>query len=217
MNLVALRPTLGGPHERLAKRTLGRGFPSARRLRTPTLESAIFVWQSVLQAAGTVSRVRVPVPLEWLRNAKQPRLRVVACWNGPVNMALADSWACRKVGIKVRPFGSEEALRGGGVAHGGYPIVDRTFDIHPDVLVGNSYVLSDELWVLEAEYKEIGDYPPAMTVSPQQKIGAVLELIDAGESGVSAQSYVQAHPIAHELDRLSALATPILTPITIRQ
>jgi hypothetical protein len=71
--------------------------------------------------------------------------------------------------------------------------------------------------VLEAEYEEIGDYPLAMTVSPQQKVGVVVELIDEGEAGLSAQSYVQALPISLELDRLSALGTPILTPITIRQ
>jgi len=131
-------------------------------------------------------------------------------------MALADSWACRKVGIRVRPFGAEEALRGGGGTHGGYPLIDRTFDIHPNTLKGKEFTISDELWVLEADYEEIGEYPPAMTVSPQQRIGAVIELVDAAESPLSPQSYVQALPIASELDRLSALAAPLLTPITIR-
>lgn len=216
LNLVARRPPLSGPHERLAKRTLGRGLPSAQRLRTPDLGSAVFVWQSLLQAAGTVSRVRIPVPLEWLKSAIHPQLRVVAAWNGPVNMALADSWACRKVGIKVRPFGAEEALRGGGVAHGGYPLIDRSFDIALATLNEKKFRISDDLWVLEAEYEEIGEYPPAMTVSPQQKVGVVIELVDVGESPVSPQSYVQALPIAAELDRLSAVSSPILTPITIR-
>jgi len=216
LHLVATRPALSGAHERLAKRTLGRGFPSAQRLRSPSPDSAVFVWQTVLQAAKTVSRVRVPIPLDWLNNASQPQLRVVAAWNGPVNMALADSWACRKVGIRVRPFGAEEALRGGGGTHGGYPLIDRTFDIHPNTLKGKEFTISDELWVLEADYEEIGEYPPAMTVSPQQRIGAVIELVDAAESPLSPQSYVQALPIASELDRLSALAAPLLTPITIR-
>lgn len=216
MNLVASRPHLRGAHERLAKRTLGRGLPTAQRLRSPTPETAVFVWQSVLQAAGTVSRVRIPVPLDWLQKAEHPTFRIVVAWNGPVNMALTDSWACRKVAIKVRPFGAEEALRGGGVAHGGYPLIDRTFDIHPSVLKEKGYEPNDEMWVIEAEYEEIGDYPPAMTVSPQQRIGAVVELSDAADSPVSPQSFVQALSIASELDRLSALSSSILTPITIK-
>lgn len=215
LHLVATRPPLSGSHEKLAKRTLGRGLPSALRLKAPIPNSAVFVWQTVLQAPETVARVRVPVPLEWLKNAGQPRFRVVASWNGPVNMALADSWACRKVGIRVRPFGAKEALRGGGRAHGGYPLIDRNFDIHPDNLEPE-FTLTDELWVLEADYEEIGEYPPGMTISPQQRIGAVIELVDEAEAPVSPQSYVQALPIAAELDRLSAMATPLMTPIAIR-
>jgi hypothetical protein len=131
-------------------------------------------------------------------------------------MALADSWACRKVGIRVRPFGGEEALRGGGGTHGGYPIIDRMFDIHPDKLEEKKFTLSGDLWILEADYDEIGEYPPGMTVSPQQRVGAVIELFDADASPESPQSYVQALPIASELDRLSAIAAPLMTPIAIR-
>jgi hypothetical protein len=216
LHLVATRPPLSGAHERLAKRSLGRGRPSAQRLLSPSPDSAVFVWQTVLQAPKTVARVRVPVPLDWLKRAIEPKLRVVAAWNGPVNMALADSWACRKVGMRVRPFGGEEALRGGGGTHGGYPLIDRTFDIHPDRLAEKNFTIGDELWVLEAEYEEIGEYPPAMTMSPQQRVGAVIELLDAAASPVSPQSYVQALPIAAELDRLSSVATPLMTPILIR-
>ncbi|MFN0250263.1 MAG: S8 family serine peptidase [Kofleriaceae bacterium] len=216
MHLVARRPPLPTAHERLAKRTVGRGLPSADRLRRPDLRSAVFVWQCVLQAPGTVSRVRIPVPLEWLKNAKQPEMRVVASWNGPVNMALADSWACRKVSIKVRPFGAEEALRGGGKTPGGYPLIDRTFEIDLATLTKKKFDVNDQLWVLEAEYAELGEYPPAMTVSPQQKVGVVVELVDTGEAPVSPQTHVQAMPIAAELDRLSVPSAPIMTPITIR-
>lgn len=216
LHLVATRPQLSGSHEKLAKRTLGRGCPSAQRLRSPSTDSAVFIWQTVLQAPGTVARVHVPVPLDWLTSAHEPALRVVAAWNGPVNMALVDSWACRKVGVRLRPFGAEQALRGGGGTHGGYPIIDRTFDIHPDTLAEKKFTVGDELWILEADYEEIGEYPPAMTVSPQQRVGMVIELLDTAASPVSPQSYVQALSIAAELDRLSAMATPLMTPIAIR-
>ena len=216
LHLVAQRPPLPGAHERLARRTLGRGFPSAERLRRARPESAVFFWQTVLQAAGAVSRVRIPIPLAWIKTAKQPQLRVVAAWNSPVNMALAESWACRKVGVRIRPFGAASALRGGGVAHGAYPLIDRSFDIDVDGLEEKGFSASEELWVLEAEYEEIGEYPPAMTVSPQQKVGVVVELVDSGDVSVSPQSFVQALPIAAELDRLSALVAPIMAPISIR-
>lgn len=131
-------------------------------------------------------------------------------------MALENSWACRKVSIKLRPFGGKDALRGKGASSGGYPLIDRTYEVQPEILEKKGYKLDEESWILEAEYEEIGDYPPAMTVSPQQKIGAVIELFDDGETNVSPQSYVQALAVATELDRLSAQRTPILTPITIR-
>lgn len=217
MNLDARRPQLSAAYERLAKRTIGRGLPSADGLRSPSPNTAVFIWQGVLQAAGTVSRVRLPVPLEWLKKASQPRLRLIAAWNGPVNMALGESWACRKVATKVRPFGAKAALLGGGQSHGGYPLIDRTFDIHPSVLTKKGHSLSEDLWVVEVEYEEIGDYPPAMTISPQQRVGAVFELADVGKEPLSPQTYVQSLPIAADLDRLSALSTPILSPIAVRQ
>jgi hypothetical protein len=216
MNLVAVRASLKGSFERLALRTLGRGFPTVKRLQQPFPSSAVFVWQTVLQAPKSVSRVQFPVPLSWLTKAGAPRLRVVAAWNSPVNAALVDSWACRKVSIKIRPFGAEEALRGGGTASGAYPLIDRDFDVHPSTLTARGYSPTDALWMLEAEYEEIGEYPPAMTISPQQRVGAVLELSDASEEPHSPQAYVQALPLAVGLDRLSVLNGPLQAPITIK-
>jgi hypothetical protein len=216
MSLVAVRASLKGSFERLALRTLGRGFPSAKRLLQPLDASAVFVWQAVLQAPKNVSRVQFPVPLSWLSKAGKPRLRVVAAWNSPVNAVLVDSWACRKVSIKIRPFGATEALLGGGTASGAYPLIDRDFDIHPSTLTGKGFSPTDALWILESEYDEIGEYPPAMTVSPLQRVGAVLELSDASEQAHSPQAYVQALPLAVGLDRLSVLNQPLQAPITIK-
>jgi hypothetical protein len=216
MALVAQRPTLQGQYERLASRTLGRGLPIAQRLQQPLDRSAVFVWQVVLSGPKTVSRVQFPLPRDWLVKASAPHVRVVAAWNTPVNAALLDSWGCRKVGIKIRPFGAAEALVGGGNAHGSYPIIDRTFDITPSRLTDKGFTINNSAWVLECEYEEIGEYPPAMAVSNQQRVGVVVELWDSAEQPVSPQQFVQALPMALELDRLGVLQQPFEVPITIK-
>jgi hypothetical protein len=159
----------------------------------------------------------VPVPLGWLRQASSPRFRAVASWNTPVNAALSDLWGCRKVGIKVRPFGATAALLGGGAAAGSYPLVDRTFDISLRTLAEKKFEPVDADWVLECDYEEVGEYPPAMTISNQQRVGVVVELWDEAEQPVSPQAFVQALPVALELNRLSVLQHPLEVPVVIKQ
>lgn len=216
LNLVARRPLLQGAFERLAQRSLGKGFPTAERVRAPLEHSAVFVWQTVLQAAKNVNRAQFPVPEEWLKKASAPMLRVVCAWSTPVNIALLDSWACRKVALKVRPFGGEAALRGGGTARGAYPLIDRLLPISLKALEEKGFVVADSSWVVDVEYEEIGEYPPAMTVSSQQRVGIVLELFDDSESPTSPQASIQALPASMDMLRLAVLQQPIQTPITIR-
>ena len=216
LNLVAWRTPLGGSFEQLAKVTLGNGYPTANRLWSPLPESSVFIWQTVLESPENASRVQLPIPLVWLRTAKAPRLRVVCSWNTPVNRALTGSWACRKVNIKIRPFGSNEALRGGGNAKGAYPLIDRNCDISINKLTSKNFVPSETPWVIEVDYNEIGEYPPAMTVSPQQRVGLVFEIFDDDEQPVSPQSAIQSLPFAADLVRLSVLHHPIKAPITIQ-
>lgn len=222
--LVARRPLLAGAYEKLAERTLGLGYPLHDRLRNPAPDSAVFVWQAVLEEAKSVARVRFPVPVEWLKTAKAPRLRIVVAWNTPVNAALNDSWACRKVGLKVRPCGSPEALRGGGHSHGAYPLIDRMLDIHPDALKEKmkkvkeaEFLLSDEEWVLEVDYEEVGEYPVGVEVRSQQRVGMVLELFDDSENPASPQALIQALPIATAMNRLSVASVELQSPILVRQ
>jgi Subtilase family len=216
LNLVARRPPLQGAFERLAQRSLGRGFPTAERVLAPLEHSAVFVWQTMLQAAKSVNRAQFPVPEEWLKKASAPTLRVVCAWSTPVNIALVDSWACRKVALKVRPFGGEAALRGGGNARGAYPLIDRLQPISPKALEEKGFVVADSSWVVEVEYEEIGEYPLAMTVSSQQRVGVVLELFDGSGNPTSPQESIQALPVAMDMLRLAVLQQPIQTPITIR-
>ncbi len=216
LHLLARRPPLQGAFEKLAQRTLGKGFPSAERILAPDEGSAVFVWQTVLAAPKSVNRAQFPVPVEWLRKAAAPALRVVCAWNTPVNIALRDSWACRKVSLRVRPFGGNAALRGLGNARGAYPMINRSYDLAPAALEKDSFVVSDAPWIFEVEYEEIGEYPPAMTVSSQQRVGVVLELTDEGETPTSPQPFVQALPVAVDMMRLSVLQQPIQPPVTIR-
>ena len=160
--------------------------------------------------------MQFPIPLVWIREATSPHLRVVCAWNTPVNIALANSWACRKVLLKIRPFGGPDALRGGGQSRGGYPLIDRDWEISLDALAKAGCEPSDDLWVLEVEYEEIGEYPPAMTVSPQQRVGVALEVYDNSQAPVSPQLAVQSLPLASELIRLSILDQRIETPITVQ-
>jgi hypothetical protein len=216
LHLLARRPELPGAFEKLAQRTLGKGFPTAERIFVPDEKSAVFVWQTMLPAAKIVNRAHFPVPVEWLRKASAPVLRVVCAWSTPVNIALVDSWACRKVTLKVRPFGADDALRGVGNASGAYPLLDRGYGLAPATLGKKGFVVSDAPWIFEVEYDEIGEYPPAMTVSSQQRVGVVLELRDAGETPASPQPFVQALPVAVDMVRLSVLQQPIQPPVTLR-
>lgn len=170
----------------------------------------------MLQTAKSVNRAQFPVPTEWLKKASAPILRVVCAWSTPVNIALVDSWACRKVALKVRPFGGEAALRGGTNASGAYPLIDRLQDISVKALDEKGFAVADSSWVVEVEYEEIGEYPPAMTVSSQQRVGVVLELFDHGKSPTSPQESIQALPVAMDMLRLAVLQQPIQAPITIR-
>jgi hypothetical protein len=81
----------------------------------------------------------------------------------------------------------------------------------------DKFEVTDGAWVLECEYDEVGEYPPAMTVSAQQRVGVVVELWDGAEQPESPQAYIQALPIAAQLDRLSILQGPLEAPVTIKQ
>lgn len=86
MFATARRPRLDDADlEKLAKLTIGRGLPSASHLLSPSGESAIVMWQGVLEQAGEVVRVEVPIPSAWLRAAGRPVVRVVCSWDAPVN------------------------------------------------------------------------------------------------------------------------------------
>lgn len=217
LTLEATRETFRGGLEKLARRTLGRGFPSSERIRRPTGERAVFIWQTMLESAGTTARVSVPVPSAWLARAKQPQLRVVVAWLTPVNAALTETWACRRVSAQIRASTdpAAPALRTGPGAVGAYPVSDRTFDISPDRLRDLGQTPPDDMWVLSVSYEELGPTPAGMEFTTQQRVGVALELKDVGETPESPQAAVQALAIP-QMSRLSVLQTAIQVPVVVR-
>jgi hypothetical protein len=224
LTLVADRPDFGGALEKLAARTVGGGFPSSERIRTPGTDRAVFIWQTVLESAGTAARVAFPVPLAWLQEAKAPTLRLVVAWLTPVNASLTGTWACRRVGAQVRTSRDADrpALRRGVGAVGAYPTIDSTTDISlgrlaalVDRKTGLDQVPADDLWSLTVTYEDLGPPPPGIEFAPQQRVGVAIELYDAAEQPVSPQAAVQAAAVP-QMNRLSIIQAPIKVPIVIR-
>jgi len=200
----------------LFERALGWGRATSERLRRPASETAIFVWQTLLEGTDDIARVQIPVPRDWLRAAKSPRLRLICCWNTPVNEAVRGSWACRRVSAQLRPPGADRALTGSRKGYATYPIIDRTYDLSTSNLVAKKIALSGDRWILELSYEETAECVPTMDFSAQQRVGIAVELSDAAADPVTPQPFIQALPIAPML-RLSLQTTPIATPVQIRQ
>lgn len=217
LTLVAQRPEFTGSLEKLAKRTIGRGFPSFERIRLPNAERVVFIWQTMLESPGSTARVTVPVPRAWLARASAPRLRLVVAWLTPVNAALTESWACRKVGAQLRVGIDADlpALRTGPGAVGAYPISDRVFDISSQQLLQANQTPTGDLWSLSVSYEDLGPVPVGMEFAMQQRVGVAIELWDSSEKPVSPQGAVQALNIPN-MTRLSVLQSPILVPIVVR-
>jgi hypothetical protein len=211
--LTANPPVVGDAAKPLAARALGRGRASAARLIRPVPTSAVFLWQGVLDGPRDLARIQIPVPLDWLAEADQPRLRLVGSWDSPVNAAAEDVWACRHVSAQLRLAPDGGALHSSRTAHRSYTTFERIFDL---TAFPKDEEPADDLWLLELSYEQIAEYSTAIEFSPQQRAAFAIELFDASEEPVSPQEAVQALPIAATLNRLSVPSTLLRTPFLIR-
>lgn len=210
------RGTLPEGVRTLADRTLGMGRPRPARLRAALADTAVFIWQGTLERPGVAARVRLPIPREWLAEAKQPRLRVVSAWNTPVFAGAPKVWACRQVAIRLRATLDGPALRGRGSVPGAYPVIDRTYDLGAERLkLRKIGPLDSDEWVLEIEYQEAAPYPPTLRVEDWQRVALALELFDEDDARVSPQAAVQAMPLARSMVHLGGVKVPIWSPIKI--
>lgn len=196
----------------LVERTLGRGTAKADRLRAPQAESAVMVWQGVLNGPEDRARVQVPIPKAWLELAGLPSLRVVAAWESPVNQAVEHIWASRRVEVQFRPVASSRALMPKGKAHPSYPMIDRRYD-----LASSSVTPPDgDVWLLEVSYAEIAANASTVEFSGHQRVGIVMELFDRGDSPQSPQAAMQALPQAVTMTRLTVPENRVANPIVVR-
>jgi hypothetical protein len=201
----------------LAERTLGRGTAKADRLRAPRAESAVMIWQGVLNGTQDKARIQVPVPKVWLKEASKPVLRVVAAWESPVNEAVEHIWACRKLEIQFRPLPAARALMPQGKSHRSYPLSDRKYDLSATKLERRSITPPEgDLWLLEVSYKDIAEYPATIDFSPHQRVGVAMELSDDADEPVTPQRAMQGLPLAVTMTRLTVPENRIPNPIIVR-
>ena len=212
LTLTANRPTYDLAVKTLVNRTLGKGQASVDRLRSPASGSAIFLWQGSIESKRDKVRVQLPVPSVWVTEAQKPILRLVVCCDPPVNQAVSDKWACRKIvpRLYVRPEGKSVIAPRGG--HTTYSVIDRHYDLRrykPEMT-------DNDLWLLELSYEEIASYPRGIDFDPRQRVAFAAELIDEGDSPVDPQLAMQALPILNTMNRLAIQNTPIRAPIVIK-
>ena len=197
--------------EEFFKVAAGMGVANSGRLRSPRKESAVLLWQGVLDDDKDILRVQIPIPLSWLNNAAAPHLRLVACWDPPVNSALSKLWSARKVSCQLRPQANEQALTAKRVrSHGSYPLFERLYDL------SRAEEPQHDSWQLAISYEQTGAYVASMQFPTQQRVAFAAELVDLGETPLSPQAAIQALPIASTLNRLTIPPAVVRTPVVIK-
>jgi hypothetical protein len=211
--LAAVRPTLTGLVSTLAERALGRGTTSSTRIEKASSRSAVLIWQGMLGGPGEIARVKMPIPKEWYEKAKKPRLRLVVCWDPPVNFAASDLWATRKVTAHFKPSPDSTSLYGTRGSHRSYPAIDRSYDLRK---LPKGATLNGDTWLLELNYDQVADYYPGMEFSLQQRVAFAAEIYDDAEEPLSPHGFLQALPSAVTMTRLSIPPQGVKTPVVIR-
>lgn len=215
LTLTATRPTNHPDVNTLVKKTLGVGEASSHRLTAPESATAVYLWQGYIESPRDMTRVQLPIPLEWLRDAEEPVLRLVVCSDPPVNDVARHSWACRRINALVRPGPEAPALRRAKGEHPSFPVMIREYALEK-YRPGAEREVDDNIWMLEFSYDEIAPYLPATDFDPRQRVAFAAELVDQGENPLSPQAAIQLLPIAASMTRLSIQPTPVRTPIIIK-
>lgn len=215
MTLTATKSMESDDFKKLADRTLGHGKASANRLIRPGNGSAVIIWQGVIESPDDIVRVQIPVPLTWLAEAEQPVLRIVLCYDPPVNEVAHATWACRKVSPVLHPGPEAPAIRAPSGGHSSFPVIDRHYKLEK-YKPGEERAASDDLWVLEISYQEIAPYAPGMDFDPRQRVAFAAELLDLSATPIDPQPAMQALPIAASMIRLSIQPQAIRSPIIVK-
>ncbi len=214
LTLTATPPPHVDAISELIERTLGYGKAQCARLLSPTAGSAVILWQGYMESTKDIVRVQLPIPLVWLTVADDPALRLVVCYDPPVNEAASGLWACRRVSAKLKMRPDDDALRSPRGSHNTYPVIHRIYKL-ARYKSGAKLQAEGNMWLLELAYEEIAAYPPGLDFASQQRVAFAAELVDFGQSQADPQPAMQALPIAHLMNRLSIQPVPVRNPIII--
>jgi hypothetical protein len=212
--LTCKPPVDEGAVRELARRTLGRGCASARRLDVPLSGTGVMIWQGVLEDEKDIARIQVPIPSDWLKESSEPYLRMIVCWDPPVNEAVKHLWATRDVTAKLRTHPEATALRASTVqAHGSYPLIERSFNLRK---LPSGVKVEGDSWLIEIAYTQIAEYLAAMSFPPQQRVAFAAELVDLGPKKLSPQPHLQALTVTKTMTRLTVPPTATRLPVILR-
>ncbi|MCE5341128.1 MAG: S8 family serine peptidase [Planctomycetaceae bacterium] len=211
--LTAESPVPDTRVSQLVERTLGKGTATSKRINNPRANSAVLIWQGILENSKDKIMVRIPIPKAWLENADKPYLRLVLAGDIPVNSEVVGLWACRKIEAQFRPAPNTPALHPKGSGHISYPLIERGYDLKK---IPSGVTVEGDEWLLEISYTEKAAYYSNLDFAPQQRVAFAAELVDFGESSVSPQAYLQELPIASTMQRLSVPPTILRAPIIIK-
>jgi hypothetical protein len=209
---TATAPVSDPPIAQLVKRTLGYGTAHAKRIDTPLGETAVLLWQGVLEDKDDVARIQVPIPRDWLVEASVPKVRLIVAADIPVNAAVSQIWASRKIVARLVPRPEGRARRGKLNATDSYALVGREYDLSRlDIKE-----LETDVWILELSYVEVADYLPNMTFPSQQRVAFAAELFDADGYQSSPQPFLQAMAFTKTMTRLSVPPSNARVPVVLR-
>jgi hypothetical protein len=213
LTLTATPPISTSETRDLVINSLGRGYASSTRLSRPLGSSAVLIWQGVLESPKDIVRVRIPVPLAWVKDATNPTLRLCLAWDSPVNAAAHDLWACRKITahLKPNPEGDSLMVSRRPLSHKSYPLILREYSLKKP-----SLKLDGDTWILEISYEQIADYYPGIDFTPEQRVAFAAELVDKAEKPVSPQRAMQNLPAMATMTRLSLAHAIVRSPILLK-
>ena len=128
--LTAIPPVDEPAIKQLVERSLGRGQAIAHRLDSPSASSGVMIWQGVLEDDKDIARIQLPIPVNWVKDADDPRFRLIVAWDPPVNAAVKHLWATSDITAKLRMHPDAPALRTMKLnAHASYPLLERLYDL----------------------------------------------------------------------------------------
>lgn len=212
--LTATPPVNTQPVPELGERTLGRGQASAQRLEAPSASTGVMIWQGVLEDDQDIARIQIPIPADWLKEADQPHLKLIVAWDPPVNAAVKHLWSTRDLSAKLKMHPDAPAQRTARViSHGSYPLLERLYDLRK---VPPNLNVEGDSWLIEIAYEQTGEYHPAMTFPPQQRVAFAAELFDNGGKRVSPQSRLQALATATTMTRLTIPPAIARFPVVLK-